>query len=98
MLVALLAVAHEAAADEVLADGKAAEHLGHNVIKGGAATEVFAAVGALIVPGEVDLITRRASGDEAGFVNVCFVHRDRAAGAMPRLKGQGCRRRCRCAL
>jgi hypothetical protein len=38
MLVTFLAVAHEAAADEVLADGEAAEHLGHNVIKGGAAT------------------------------------------------------------
>jgi hypothetical protein len=50
MLVALLAVAHEAAADKVLADGEAAEHLGDNVIKGGATAEVFAAVGALVVP------------------------------------------------
>jgi hypothetical protein len=51
MLVTFLAVAHEAAADEVLADGEAAEHLRHNVIEGGATAEVFAAVGALVVPG-----------------------------------------------
>ena len=93
-----LAVAHQAATDQVLADGQATVDLGHDVIEGGAATERIAAVGTLIVPGEVDLITGRAPGDQAGAINVCFVHRDRAAGARPRLKGRGCRRRCRCAL
>ena len=93
-----LAVAHKAAADQVLADGQAAVHLGHHMVEGGAAAERIAAVGTLIVPGQVDLIAGRSAGDQAGAVNVCFVHRDRAAGARPQRKGRGCRRRCRCAL
>ena len=52
-----LAVAHQAAADQVLANGQAAVDLGDHVIEGGTATERIAAVGALVVPSEVDLIT-----------------------------------------
>jgi hypothetical protein len=39
------------------------QRLGHYMVKGGAAVELIAAVSALIVPGEVDLITRRLAGD-----------------------------------
>ena len=52
----LLAVAHKTAADEVLPDGQAAVGLRDDVIKGWTAAERIAAVGAAIVPGEVDLI------------------------------------------
>ena len=72
--VALLAVAHEATADEVLAHGQAAVHLGDDMIEGRAAAERIAAVGTLVVPGEVDLIARGAACDQAGLVNVVLIH------------------------
>jgi len=50
MLVAFLAVAHQAAADEVGAVMDAAECFGHYMVKGGTAIQLVAAVSALVVP------------------------------------------------
>jgi len=58
-----LAIAHETAADQIGAVMDPAQRLGHYMVKGGAAVELITAVGALVVPGEVDLITRRLAGD-----------------------------------
>jgi hypothetical protein len=41
----------------------ATEGLGHYMVKGGAAVELIAAISALVVPCEVDLIARRLAGD-----------------------------------
>ena len=73
LLVALLAVAHQAAADQVLAHGEAAMHLGHHMIERRAAAKRIAAVGAAVVPCEVDLIARGAAGDQTGLINVMSI-------------------------
>lgn len=54
----------------------------------------FTAIGALVVPGEVDLITRRATGDEPRLVNVVLVH-DRLgrAGGRRKRRDPRCRHR-----
>jgi hypothetical protein len=72
--VAFLAVAHQAAGDEVRAHGEAAVDLGHNVIERWTAAERFIAIGAPVPPSEVDLVTRRSPGDEARFINVVLIH------------------------
>jgi len=72
--VTLLAVAHEAAAHQVLADGQAATDLGDDVIEGRVAAKWITAVGAAVVPDEVDLIARGAACDQAGLVNVVLIH------------------------
>ena len=56
VLVALLAVAHQAAADQIFADGETTVHLGHHVIERWAAAEGIVAVGAAVVPSQMDLI------------------------------------------
>ena len=48
---------------------------GDDVIERGRATELIAAIGALVVPGEVDLITGRAPSDQAGLLNPVSIHR-----------------------
>ena len=60
---AFLAIAHETAADQIGSVMDATECLGHYMIKSGAAVELIAAVGALVVPGKMDLITRRLASD-----------------------------------
>lgn len=71
---AFLAVAHQAAADEVLAHGEAAVDLGDDVIEGWAAAEGIVAVGAPVPPAEVDLITGGAPCDQARLINVVLIH------------------------
>ncbi len=71
---AFLAVAHQAAGDQVLADRQATVDLRNDVIEGGATAEGIVAIGAPISPAEVDLITRRSTGDQPGFVNVVLIH------------------------
>jgi len=46
----------------------------HNVIKGRTSAQVVAAVGTLVVPSEVDLITGGAPGDQARLINVVLIH------------------------
>jgi hypothetical protein len=58
-----LAIAHETAADQIGSVMNATECLGHYMVKGGAAVELIAAIGALVVPGEVDLIACRFAGN-----------------------------------
>jgi len=84
---ALLAIAHEAAADEVGAVMDAAQRLGHYMVKGGAAVELVAAVGALIVPCEMDLIARRFAGDKLRLFNPVF-HRPGQATGKRKRRGQ----------
>jgi hypothetical protein len=60
---AFLAIAHETAADQVGSVMDTAQRLGHYMVKGGAAVELIAAIGALVVPGEVDLIACRFAGN-----------------------------------
>jgi len=72
--VAFLAVAHEAAGDQVAADREATVDLRDDVIEGGAATKRIAAVGTFMVPREVDLITGGAPGDQARLINVVLIH------------------------
>ena len=73
-LVAFLAVAHEAAGDQVAADREATVDLRDDVIEGGAAAKWIAAVGTFMVPREVDLISSRAPGDQARLINVVLFH------------------------
>ena len=73
-LVAFLAVAHEAAGDQIAADREATVDLRHHMIEGGAAAEGIAAVGTFMVPREVDLITSRSPGDQARLINVVLFH------------------------
>ncbi len=73
-LVAFLAVAHQAAGDQVLADRQAAVDLRDNVIEGGATAKGIVAVGASIPPAEVDLITGGAPCDQARLINVVLIH------------------------
>ena len=56
VLVTLLAVAHQATTDQVFADCEPAVDLGHDVVKGRAAAQGIVAIGAAIVPGQMDLI------------------------------------------
>ena len=56
VLVSLLAVAHQAAADQVFADGEAAVDFWDHMVERWAAAEGIVAIGAAIVPGQVDLI------------------------------------------
>ena len=56
VLVALLAVAHQAATDQVFADGEPAVDLGHHMVECRAAAEGIVTVGAAVVPRQVDLI------------------------------------------
>ena len=53
---------------------------GDDVIERGRATEVIVAIGALVVPGEVDLITGGAPGDQAGLLNPVLIHKDPRGG------------------
>ena len=71
---AFLAVAHEAAAHQVAAHGEAAVDFGDDVIKRGRAAERITAVGAAMVPCEVDLITGGAPRDQLGLINVVPIH------------------------
>ncbi len=71
---AFLAVAHQAAGDQVLADRQPTVDLRNDVIEGGTAAEGIVAIGAPISPAEVDLITSRAACDQPGFVNVVLIH------------------------
>ena len=73
-LVAFLAVAHETATDQVLADRQATVDLRNDVIEGWAAAERLVAIGTAMVPFQVDLITSRAACDQAGFFNVVLIH------------------------
>ena len=57
VLVTLLAVAHQAAADQVLPDGEATMDLRHHMVERRAAAEGVAAIGATVVPAKVNLIT-----------------------------------------
>ena len=56
VLVALLAVAHQATADQVFADCEPAVDLGHDVVERWAAAQGVVAICAAIVPGQMDLI------------------------------------------
>ena len=56
ILVTFLAVAHQATRDQVLADRESAVHLWHHMVKCRAAAEGIVAVGAAVVPSQVDLI------------------------------------------
>jgi len=78
---AFAAVAAHAAGHQVARDGGAAVRLWDDVIDGWAAAELFAAIGALIVPGQKDLITGRSPRNQAGFVNPVAIHRDLAEWA-----------------
>lgn len=78
---ALAAVAHEATADQVFANGEPALCLWHYVIERRAAAELIAAVSALIVPSQVDLITSGSTSNQAGLVDVMLLH---AAAAVAR--------------
>lgn len=49
--------------------------LGDDVIERWRAAKGIAAVGALVVPGEVDLITGGAPGDQPGFIDPVLIHR-----------------------
>ena len=71
---ALGAVAAQAAADEVALFGGAAVDLGVDVVEGGAASEVGAAISALVVPAQVDLVSERAASDEVGLHNERPLH------------------------
>ena len=51
-----------------------------DMIKRGRAAEGIAAVGALIVPGQVDLITGGAPGDQARLLNPVLIHKDPREG------------------
>lgn len=63
---ALGALAAEAAADEVVAFGGAAEGFGVDVIEGGASAQGLVAIRAPVVPVQVDLVTEGAAGDQVG--------------------------------
>lgn len=52
------------------------------------------AIRALIIPGEVDLITGRAARDQFGFINVRLVHSDLRARGQSESQGRGGRLRC----
>lgn len=73
-LVAFLAVAHQAAGDQVFAHGQATVDLRHHMIKGWATAKWITAIGTFIVPSEVDLITGGAPGDQARLINVVLIH------------------------
>ena len=73
-LVAFLAIAHEAAGDQVAADREATVDLRQHMVEGGAAAKRIAAVGTFIIPSQMDLITGGAPGDQARLVNVVLFH------------------------
>ena len=56
VLMTLLAVAHQATGDQVLADREPAVDLWHHMVKCRAAAQGIVAVGAAVVPRQVDLI------------------------------------------
>ena len=56
VLMAFLTVAHQAAGDQVFADGEAAVDLGHHMVECRAAAEGIVAIGAAVIPSQVDLI------------------------------------------
>lgn len=64
--VALGALAAEAAADEVVAFGGAAEGFGVDVIEGGGSAEGLVAVAAAMVPVQVYLVAEGAARDQVG--------------------------------
>lgn len=47
---------------------------GHDVIKCGATAERIIAIGAAIIPGQVDLITGATAYDQLSLINVMLVH------------------------
>jgi len=92
--VAFLAVAHEAAAHQVLANSQAAMRFRDDVIQRWRAAEWITAVGALIIPSQVDLITGGPPSDQPCLLNPVLIHLDRLAGEQRGPLGRGCRRRC----